>query len=98
VNAVVTPNSGPPGTSFAFTATGFDPGERVGIWLTLPDQSTFGAKFQATADSTGSIVGAKIGITSDASFAAGIWSFNAQGVRSSKQAIGYFRISGAARP
>jgi hypothetical protein len=93
VNASVTPQSGPPGTSFAFTAQGFNAGERVGIWLTAPDQSTFGADFQATADGEGSIAADRIGITTDASFPDGIWSFNAQGVESGKQAIGYFRIS-----
>ncbi|NNJ10965.1 hypothetical protein EKD04_011540 [Chloroflexales bacterium ZM16-3] len=98
VNATVSPESGPPGTSFAFVASGFDSGEKVGIWLTAPDQSTFGADFQATADSSGAITDANIAITTDASFPVGIWSFNAQGVRSGKQAIGYFRISSAASP
>lgn len=93
VNATVTPQSGPPGTSFAFAAQGFNAGEKVGIWLTAPDQSTYGAGFQATADDQGSIAGERIGITTDNSFADGIWSFNAQGVESKKQAIGYFRIA-----
>lgn len=93
VNARVTPESGPPGTTFTFAAEGFEPGEAVGIWLTAPDQSTFGADFQATADSNGSIAGENIAITTNQEFADGIWSFNAQGVRSGRQAIGYFRIS-----
>lgn len=93
VNARVVPDSGPPGTSFRFEASGFDPGENVGIWLTAPDQATVGADFQATADDQGSIAGANIGIRTDDSFPEGIWSFNAQGVSSKKQSIGYFRIS-----
>ena len=97
-NAKVTPDSGPPGTAFSFEANGFDPGEKVGVWLTAPDQSTFGADFQATADGAGSIASARIGITSDSSFREGIWSFNAQGVRSKRQAIGYFRIAATAAP
>jgi hypothetical protein len=96
VNASVTPQSGPPGTTFAFTAQGFEPGEKVGIWLTAPSQSTFGADFQAEADSQGSIANARIGITTDGGFAEGIWSFNAQGVKSKKQAVGYFAITRAA--
>ena len=96
VNASVTPQSGPPGTTFAFVAQGFEPGEQVGIWLTAPDQSTFGAGFQATADGQGSIASARIGLTADNSFADGLWSFNAQGVASKKQAIGYFRVARAA--
>lgn len=93
VNARVTPESGPPGTTFAFEASGFDPREDVGIWLTAPDQSTFGADFQARADGQGSIAHENISITASQDFIDGIWSFNAQGVRSGKQAIGYFRIS-----
>ncbi|MEI7769373.1 MAG: hypothetical protein WCI67_05260, partial [Chloroflexales bacterium] len=86
-----------PGTSFAFSASGFDPGERVGIWLTAPDQSTLGADFQVSADSAGSIAGAKVAITTDSSYPIGVWSFSAQGVRSTKQAVGYFRITGQAK-
>lgn len=97
VNASVTPQSGPPGTTFSFAAYGFEPGERVGIWLTAPNQATFGADFQADADSSGSIANANIAITTDRSFDEGIWSFNAQGVSSKRQAIGYFLISSATR-
>ena len=97
VNATVSPTSGPPGTTFAFAAYGFDPGESVGIWLTAPNQATFGADFQADADASGSIANANIGITTDRSFDEGVWSFNAQGVRSKRQAVGYFLISSATR-
>jgi hypothetical protein len=94
----VTPESGPPGTAFSFEAAGFDPGERVGVWITAPDQSTYGADFQATADGSGSIAQERIGLATDASFAEGIWSFNAQGVRSQRQAVGYFRIVASSTP
>lgn len=97
-NARVTPASGPPGTAFSFEASGFEPGESVGIWITAPNQSTFGADFQATADSQGSITGERLAITTDASFTEGIWSFNAQGVRSKRQAVGYFRITSSVAP
>jgi hypothetical protein len=95
-NATVTPQSGPPGTTFAFDARGFEPGERVGIWITAPDQSTYGADFQASADASGAITGARVGLATDASFPEGLWSFNAQGVRSKREAVGYFRITRAA--
>nr|WP_052295003.1 hypothetical protein [Oscillochloris trichoides] len=98
VNAMVTPQSGPPGTSFAFTANGFNPGERVGIWITLPDQSTAGADFQVTADGSGAIGGDQLMITTGAGDPTGIWSFNAQGVSSGKQAVGYFFVGGTASP
>jgi hypothetical protein len=98
INATVTPPEGPQGTTFAFDAAGFDPGENVGIWITAPDQSTFGADFQAVADSQGSIRDASIGIGTDGSFPPGIWSFNAQGVRSRREAVGFFRITAASAP
>lgn len=98
VNATVTPPEGPQGTTFAFDAFGFEAGENVGIWITAPDQSTFGADFQAVADSAGSIGYEQVGIGTDASFPPGIWSFNAQGVRSGRQAIGYFRITEPTAP
>lgn len=96
VNASVTPSSGGPGTTFVFDAWGFDPGERVGVWLTAPDQSTFGADFQAEADGSGSIGKDRISITATEDFADGIWSLNAQGVSSKRQAVGYFLITRAA--
>lgn len=36
----VAPLSGPPGTTFTFTAGGFTAGERVGPWIVRPDGST----------------------------------------------------------
>jgi hypothetical protein len=36
----VTPESGPPGTTFTFFAEGFRGGERVSVWLTAPDGTT----------------------------------------------------------
>ncbi len=93
VNARVTPDNGPQGTEFVLDAWGFEPGERVGVWLTAPDQSTFGADFQAQADSQGSIVNEGVSIVSDRDFQPGIWAFNTQGVRSGRQAIGYFRVN-----
>ncbi len=98
VNATVTPPEGPQGTTFSFDAFGFEAGENVGIWITAPDQSTFGADFQAVADGSGSIAAENTGIGTDSSFPEGIWSFNAQGVRSGRQAIGYFRITGVTAP
>jgi len=98
VNARVSPDSGPRGTSFVFDAFGFEPGENVGVWLTAPDQSTFGAGFQAVADAQGSIGYQRIGIQTDANYPLGVWSFVGQGVRSGRQAVGYFRITAAPAP
>ncbi len=93
VNARVVPDTGPPGTTFRLEASGFEAGERVGIWATAPDQSVIPSDFQAVADDQGSITHENITITSNDNFADGIWSFNAQGIESKKAAVGYFRIS-----
>ncbi|NTV63707.1 MAG: hypothetical protein HGA65_09245 [Oscillochloris sp.] len=98
VNASVTPESGPPGTTFRLNASGFDSGEQVGIWLTTPSQATYGADFQAVADGSGSIAHANIALVTDGTFPTGIWSFNAQGLQSHKQAIGYFVLTNVASP
>lgn len=50
--AWVTPEEGPPGTTFTFTATGFKDGEFVGYWLNRPDGTIerFDRELRAGAD------------------------------------------------
>ena len=43
VQAAVQPTSGPPGTTFAFVANGYDDSERVSYWFTAPDRTIFAA-------------------------------------------------------
>jgi len=93
-NAAVSPRAGQPGQTFAFEAAGFTPGEKVGVWLNTPDGSLIGARFQATADSRGAI--GPLGFTTDAKLPLGVWSFVGQGIKSGKQAIGYFLLLGGA--
>ncbi len=93
VNARVTPESGPPGTTFQLVASGFLAGERVGIWVTAPNQATFDAGFQVTADSRGTIEGENISFTTNQDALEGVWSFNARGVSSRREAVGYFRVT-----
>lgn len=93
VNATVSPSSGPPGTIFSFNATGFEDGEKVGIWLTAPDHSTSDVGFQARANGDGTLEDEEIALTTDGTFSPGIWSFNAKGIDSEHEAIGYFRIT-----
>jgi hypothetical protein len=95
-NARVLPQAGQPGEQFFFAAIGFRAGEQVGIWLNSPDGSIIGARFQAKADSRGTINDAGISFTTDADSPLGIWSFVAQGVDSGKQAVGYFLLIGGA--
>jgi hypothetical protein len=91
-NARVVPEVGAPGTTFRFEAQGFEPGEQVGVWVTAPDQSTFDAGFQVEADGNGSITNEAVGLTATDDFIDGVWSFNAQGIESGNEAVGYFRI------
>lgn len=51
-NDGVTPQSGQPGTTFAFTASGFGPNAELRRWVTAPDSSTAadGGRFNADRD------------------------------------------------
>ncbi|HET9223017.1 MAG TPA: hypothetical protein VFO07_10960 [Roseiflexaceae bacterium] len=52
----VAPESGPPGTRFAFAAFGYEKGERVSYWLTGPDGKVHAAyPDSATANSDGRV-------------------------------------------
>lgn len=51
----VTPSSGPPGTTFTFSAAGFVAGEKVGYWTTTPDGAIIPSGKEAVADADGRI-------------------------------------------
>ncbi|NJO04480.1 MAG: hypothetical protein HC876_02500 [Chloroflexaceae bacterium] len=53
VNATVSPEEGPAGTDFAVYLTGFEPGEPVSLWLTLPDDSVLEAPELGAANANG---------------------------------------------
>ncbi len=95
-NAQVVPQAGLPGSTFVFAAQGFQPGEKVGIWVNSPDGAIYGARFQATADASGSITQQGISFRTDADTPLGVWSFVGQGVESNKVAVGYFLLIGDA--
>src|SRR5262249_30419897 len=95
-NARVLPQAGQPGEVFFFAAIGFKAGEQVGVWLNSPDGAIIGARFQAKADSRGTINDARISYSTDKDSPLGVWSFVAQGVDSGKQAVGYFLLIGGA--
>lgn len=91
-NAQVIPQAGQPGDSFVLNASGFQAGEKVGIWVNAPNGATIGTQFQAKADANGSIAGARMHFDSSKDSPLGVWSFVAQGVSSGKQAVGYFLL------
>lgn len=60
----VTPQSGPPGTTFTFTADGFPANARVGYWLTRPDGSIIRiGDLEYEADEIGSDANGRVIIT-----------------------------------
>lgn len=98
LNGQVAPERGGPGTTFVFTASGFTPAEAVAVWLTAPDQSTFGGNRRVTANDQGAISGAELSLSADASLPEGLYSFNAQGISSGREARAFFRLSRAPAP
>ncbi|NJN15941.1 MAG: hypothetical protein HC822_06450 [Oscillochloris sp.] len=54
-STTVTPEAGPPGTVFTFSADGYLPGERVGYWFDRPDGSVLIIDQELTADADGRI-------------------------------------------
>jgi hypothetical protein len=78
--AAVAPQSGPPGTTFAFAATGFGEQERISYWFTGPDGVVYDAYNQtirSTPDGRVDIAWAAPG-----SAPRGRWVITIQGIRS----------------
>jgi hypothetical protein len=99
VNAVARPERGPRGTRFVFAARGFKPGEKIGVYVTVPDQSVFGAPFQTTADNDGvsdSVVSFRP--PDDPEVPTGIWAITFEGIDSHNKAIAYFEVTGPEAP
>jgi hypothetical protein len=90
VSASVTPAQGPGGTEFEAQGFGFQPGENIGVYVTAPDQSVYGAPFQVKADGAGN--SEYVYFTSDPSMPKGVWAMTFEGVSSKHRAIAYFRI------
>jgi polysaccharide biosynthesis protein PslG len=96
VNATVAPATGPAGTTFTAQLFGFEPGEQVSIWLTLPDQSVLPAPEIATANDAGvAIYGGSdaINIFTSEGDPPGLWVLTGQGNASGRQALGYFTVT-----
>ncbi len=91
-NAFVTPVSGPPGTSFAFTATGFLPLEGIEIWIHRPDGSIAtisadGADVQADRAGT-----ARWSVTAGPGLTAGVYAMVAEGIISTQVRVVRFEV------
>jgi hypothetical protein len=98
VNVTVQPEHGPRGTRFFFSARGFRPSEKVGVYITLPDQSVFGAPFQTTADGNGVSESVSFQPPEDPEVPTGIWAVTFEGIDSHNKAIGYFEVTATDAP
>jgi hypothetical protein len=93
-SAAVDPGRGPRGIVFKAHATGFQSGEPIGVYITAPDRSVYGAPFQVDADSNGSsdIVTVDSGVI-PAGLSKGVWAITFEGVHSGHKGIAYFEIT-----
>ncbi|GAB4119459.1 MAG: hypothetical protein Fur005_29440 [Roseiflexaceae bacterium] len=92
VNVRMSPPTGSIGQSFVVQGDGFQPGEKISLWLTGPDRSVRSINDRPDADDNGSITSANIKVTTDSSFITGVWFITAQGSKSGRTAIGQFRV------
>jgi hypothetical protein len=87
----ITPLAAAPGGAFSFNASGFDPNERVGVWLTRPNgagQENVPAN-QVGQDGRGNItVNFRPSIPTE-----GIWTISAQGVRTGRNVTAPFKVT-----
>jgi hypothetical protein len=88
------PGSGPAGTTFTLQGEGFEPGERVDLWITAPGGSVRPVSNKPDADRNGSITHSRVTIPTDTGFRDGVWYVTARGSKSGRQGIGSFRLGG----
>ncbi|HMA33630.1 MAG TPA: hypothetical protein VKY74_04040 [Chloroflexia bacterium] len=88
-DASVVPSSGPKGTRFAVTITGFRAGEQASYWLTDPDGAVFGSPQVLTipAGGTGTLY------LNTGSLYPGPWALTIHGLRSNHESIAVFCIT-----
>jgi hypothetical protein len=85
----VSPASGPPGTTFAFSGSGFEGGETVSYWLTGPDGATHEGG-EADAIGGGGVV--TFSYTIGAETQGGTWTMSAYGQSSYHRAAATFTV------
>ena len=70
------------GTTFQWTARGFQPNENVGVYITDPDGAVFGANFQLSTDGDGYIIDGVVFGTGPGYPTNGVWHITFEGVES----------------
>lgn len=92
-DASVSPACGTRGyTTFHFAATGFTPGETIGIYFTRPGGDVFDARFQDTANQDGYVIGAYYQFYDLSTNVPGVWAATFEGVESHVKRIAYFKL------
>lgn len=90
------PGEGPAGTHFSITLSGFRKGEKVSIWVTLPDQSVIAAPDFGKADALGNVQlfdETPFPITTQPGDPTGVWAVSGYGNTSNRKAIAYFTVT-----
>ncbi|HRC76166.1 MAG TPA: hypothetical protein PLO33_10845, partial [Kouleothrix sp.] len=99
----ITPLAAPPGVGFTFTASGYEPNERVGVWLTRPGSGGVEAidPRLVANDGRGTI---RVVFTTSAN-TEGVWTITGQGANSGRSVTAPFKLTrdyvaplGTARP
>jgi hypothetical protein len=85
----VSPASGPPGTTFAFSGAGFEGGETVSYWLTGPGGATYEG---GEADAIGGDGAVSFSYTVGAGTQGGAWAMSAYGQASDRLAVTTFTV------
>jgi hypothetical protein len=88
------PPNGPAGTTFTLQGEGFQPGERITLWITAPGGSVRSVSDRPDADRNGSITHSRVQIATDTGFRDGDWFVTAHGTKSGREGIARFRIGG----
>jgi hypothetical protein len=89
-NGSIVPLAAPSGFVFTFSAAGFDPGERIGAWLTRPDGKAEGLDGRLIVpDGRG---GARVTFGTQR-LAEGVWTITAQGTATGRMVTAPFKLT-----
>jgi len=88
-NGEIVPLAAPAGFLFTFTAHGFDPNERVGVWFTRPNRKTVDVESRLVRRD-----GANVSVTFRTNgFEEGVWTITAEGSRTKHNVTAPFKLT-----
>jgi hypothetical protein len=76
---------------FFFEGSGFEPGEKIGLYTTLPSGEVFGPPSTTEADATGKVK--DVYVSTNRSVPQGVWATTLEGLTTHRKAIGYFKVT-----